>query len=176
MEYQSYQQRDGSALGWDDEIQQDSSFVLLPEGDYPFRILKVDKGHYNGGEKISACPKAIVEFEITAQDGTQTTITENFLLHSRMEWKLSEFFASVGMKQKGEKLRMNWSPALIGKTGVAKISVNSYTKDGQERQNNKIAKLYPAYDLPAGFQGSAYPRQGQPAQGGYTPPQNGWRR
>lgn len=175
----------GGALGWDDEIQEESSFVLLPEGDYFFRIMKVDKGRYEGGTKIGACPKAIVEFEITSTDGRRTVITENYLLHSDLEWKLSEFFAAVGMKQKGEKLRMNWSPALIGKTGVAKIIVNTYQKNGEERQNNKIKMLYPSYDQPT----LAPPQQNsQQAQGYNAPPaynappqnyqsyqpQNGW--
>ena len=160
-----YQNNNG-AFGWDDEIQEEDSFVLLPEGDYYFKITKLDKGRYDGGQKISACPKAIVTFEITTPDGRSTTITENFLLHQKMEWKLSQFFASVGMKQKGEKLKMNWSPALIGKTGVCRVLVNTYTKDGQEHQNNKIEKLYPSYDQPA---------MAPPAQTQHQPQQStGW--
>lgn len=150
MDYnnQGYQQHTDGAFGWDDEIQQEDAFVLLPEGDYWFKIKKVDKGRYDGGDKISACPKAIVEFEVTAPDGTTMTLTENFLLHQKMEWKLSQFFAAIGMKQKGEKLRMNWSPVIIGKTGVCKVIVHTYTKDGNERQTNRIDKLYPSYDQP----------------------------
>ena len=140
-------QNDG-AFGWDDEIEKEDAFVLLPDGDYWFKIKKVDKGHYDGGAKISACPKAIVEFEITCPDGQTVTLTENFLLHQKMEWKLSQFFASIGMKAKGEKLKMNWSPAIIGKTGICKVVVNTYTKDGSEHQNNRIDMLYPSYDQP----------------------------
>ena len=186
------------AFGWDDEIENEDAFALLPDGDYWFRIMKVDKGRYDGGPKISACPKAIVEFEITCPDGNTVTLTENFLLHQKMEWKLSQFFASIGMKAKGEKLRMNWSPEIIGKTGICKIIVNKYTKDGSEHENNRIDKLYPSYDQPnlpppvqpkqnygyaaqpqQGYQQTAYnqPPQGygQPAQGygqpAYAPPQ-----
>ncbi|MDE5564851.1 MAG: hypothetical protein K2I93_06820, partial [Oscillospiraceae bacterium] len=128
--YQNYQQpvpQNDGAFGWDDEIQEESSFVLLPEGDYRFRITKLDKGRYDGGAKISACPKAIVTFCVNALDGSEVFITENLLLHKKMEWKLSQFFASIGMKAKGEKLKMNWSPALIGKTGVCKVIVHEYT-------------------------------------------------
>ena len=45
--------------GWDDEIQNDSSFVIVPEGDYNFRVVNFQRGHYGGGDKIPACPKAI---------------------------------------------------------------------------------------------------------------------
>lgn len=193
--YQSYQQNpapmNDGAFGWDDEIEKEDAFVLLPEGDYWFKIMKVDKGRYDGGAKISACPKAIVEFEVTSHDGSTVTLTENFLLHQKMEWKLSQFFASVGMKQKGEKLRMNWSPALIGKTGICKVVVNTYQKDGTEHKNNRIDKLYPSYDQPnlpppqQAQQTYSQPAYNQPPHGygqpqqtysqpAYMPPQNGW--
>ena len=194
----SYQQNQGSnqpesggAFGWDDEIEKEDAFTILPEGDYWFRIMKVDKGRYDGGDKISACPKAIVEFEITCPDGSTVTLTENFLLHQKMEWKLSQFFASIGMKAKGEKLKMNWSPAIIGKTGICKVIVHTYQKDGGERQTNRIDRLYPSYDQPnlpphqqaqPTYSQPTYqaPPQGygQPAQGyqqpAYAPPQGGW--
>lgn len=200
MEYQNYQQpvpqnnyqqpapQNDGALGWDDEIQKEESFVLLPEGDYRFTVVKLDKGRHDGSAKISACPKAIVDFSVTAPDGTVTTITENFLLHKKMEWKLSQFFASIGMKQKDEKLRMNWSPALIGKTGICKIIVHEYKgNDNQMHKKNQIEKLYPSYDqpnLPPPVQPqqsySAPPQQSYPApppayqQPAYTPPQQGY--
>lgn len=202
----NYQQNQGynqpesdGAFGWEDEIENEDAFVLLPDGDYWFKIMKVDKGRYDGGPKISACPKAIVEFEITCPDGNAVTLTENFLLHQKMEWKLSQFFASIGMKAKGEKLRMNWSPEIIGKTGICKIMQNHYKNDnGEDKTNNRIDKLYPSYDQPnlpppqqalPSYSQPAYnqPPQGygQPAQGygqpayappqGYQqPPQGGW--
>lgn len=204
----NYQQNQGynqpesdGAFGWDDEIEKEDAFTLLPEGDYWFKIMKVEKGRYDGGEKISACPKAIVEFEVTSQSGDTVKLTENFLLHQKMEWKLSQFFAAIGMKAKGEKLKMNWSPAIIGKTGVCKVIVHTYTKDGSERQTNRIDTLYPSYDQPTlappvqaapqqAYAQPAYntqqPAYGQPAQAygqpaayaapqqGYGQPQNGW--
>lgn len=179
------------AFGWDDEIEKEDAFTLLPEGDYWFRIMKVEKGRYDGGEKISACPKAIVEFEVTSQNGDTVKLTENFLLHQKMEWKLSQFFAAIGMKAKGEKLKMNWSPAIIGKTGICKVIVHTYTKNGSERQTNRIDTLYPSYEQPnlpppaqaqQTYQQPVYnqPQQGygQPVQGyqqpTYTSQQNGW--
>ncbi|MBR1899321.1 MAG: hypothetical protein IJ825_10645 [Oscillospiraceae bacterium] len=170
---QGYNQPEsGGAFGWDDEIEREDAFTILPEGDYWFRIMKVDKGRYDGGDKISACPKAIVEFEITCPDGSTVTLTENFLLHQKMEWKLSQFFASIGMKAKGEKLKMNWSPAIIGKTGICKVIVHTYQKDGSERQTNRIDRLYPSYDQP----NLPPPQQAQPTyqQPVYNQPQQGY--
>ena len=53
------------------------------------------------------------------------------------------------MRNKGEKLRMCWTPELIGKTGVCKVVIHKYrSRDGEERETNRIEKLYPAYDAP----------------------------
>ena len=148
--YNSYNQQaqNNGVFGWDDEIQAESSFTLLPAGDYRFSIKKFEKARYEGGEKIPACPKAVVTFEVYAPDGTTVELTENYLLHQKMEWKLSEFFASVGLKKKGEPVKMLWSPELIGKQGVCKLIVHTYKKDGEDRQTNRIDKLYPSYDQP----------------------------
>lgn len=159
------------ALGWDDEIQKEDSFVLLPTGDYQFEILKFEKAYYDGGDKISACPKAVVTFKISAPDGKETVITENYLLHSKMEWKLCEFFSSVGMKNKGEKLRMRWTPELIGKTGMCKIIVHKYkNRDGDDKETNRIDKLYPAYDLPTSTMQSYQQPNYQPTTSYQGPP------
>ena len=148
FQQQAQAQNDG-VFGWDDEIKEESSFVLLPEGDYRFTIKKFEKARYDGGEKIPACPKAVVTFTVFAPDGTTVEITENYLLHKKMEWKLSEFFASVGLKRKDEPVRMLWTPELIGKQGVCKIIVHNYKKDGENKQTNRIDKLYPSYAQPA---------------------------
>lgn len=142
-----YIQNNG-AFGWDDEISEESSFVLLPEGDYRFTIEKFEKQRYAGGDKIPACPKAVVTFSVFSPDGLNAIITENYLLHKKMEWKLSEFFASVGLKKKGEPVRMLWTPELYGKTGICKVIIHSYQKDGETRQINRIDKLYPSYEQP----------------------------
>lgn len=165
--YNSYSQQaqNNGAFGWDDEIKEESSFTLLPEGNYIFAIKKFEKARYDGGSKIPACPKAIVTFTVTAPDGSSVELTENFLLHQKMEWKLSEFFASVGLKKKGEPVRMLWSPELIGKQGVCKLIVHSYKKDGEDRQINRIDKLYPSYDQPVITPPAQNP---QPPQGGWT--------
>ena len=78
----NYQQNQGynqpesdGAFGWEDEIEKEDAFTILPDGDYWFKIMKVEKGRYDGGDKISACPKAIVEFEVTSQSGDTVKIT-----------------------------------------------------------------------------------------------------
>lgn len=138
----------GRELGWDDEIQQESSRLLLPDGDYRFTVERFDRARHAGSNKIPPCNKAIVYFRVFAANGNSVLITENLFLHTSMEWKLSEFFASIGMKRKGEKAQMNWNE-VYGKSGVCHVKTRIYEKkDGNDGMSNQIDKLYPSYDQP----------------------------
>ena len=160
---------------WGDEINNESAdFVLLPEGDYDFTVEKFERARFDGSDKLPACNKAIVTFTIWGADDC-ISITENFLLCSKLEWKLSALFLSVGMKKHGEPLRMNWSD-LPGKKGKAHIFVDPFKKkDGTEGKANKIKKFY-AYDEDENVETvkpAAQPAYQQPAQ--YSTPQaGGW--
>ena len=129
------------AFEWEDEIEKDSSFVELPEGDYDFVIDHYERARHAGSEKIPPCNKALVFFKVTAPDGREATIQENYILYSSLEWKLSELFCGVGLKKKGEKLKMNWS-ALPGLKGRAQISLDADPKDPSKKYNH-IKKIYP---------------------------------
>lgn len=132
----------GHALDWDDEIEAEGGqWTLLPEGDYNFRVKSFERAHHAGAGKIPACSKAIVHLEIDAPEGS-AQIDCNLFLYSTMEWKLSEFFRSIGQKQHGERVRMNWS-AVSGSTGQCKLGVHTFTKkDGTEGKSNEIVRFY----------------------------------
>lgn len=126
---------------WNDTIEKDSSFVELPEGDYDFVIDHFERGRSQGSDKIPPSNMAIVFFRVKSEDGQEATIRENFILHSKLEWKLSELFCSVGLKKKGESLRMNWN-ALPGLSGRAHVTLDPDKKDPTKKYNH-ISKLYP---------------------------------
>ena len=136
---------DFKEYGWEDEISDEGSeFVLLPEGDYDFTVSKIERGRHPGSEKLPPCNKAIVTLTVFGESDS-IDITENLMLCNKMEWKLSQFFLSLGMKKHGEPLRMNWTGA-VGKKGKCHVYVDNYkNKNGEERQSNKIKKYY-AYD------------------------------
>ena len=105
-----------------------------------------------------------------------------------MEWKLSEFFASIGMKQKGQAAQMNWSQ-VCGKSGVCHVKIRTYEKrdGGGTGQANQIDKLYPSYDQPQTTQNasqqpyaapqSSYPQNNaQSWQQPQNAPHGGWNR
>lgn len=129
-------------IGWEDIIQKDSEFVLLPDGLYYFTVVGMERTRHmpnpqNPG-KLPACNKAIVSIKIVANEG-ETELRHNLFLHSSTEGMLSAFFAAIGQKKKGEPLRMNWN-AIIGKTGVCKVGTRQYNGNNY---NEVKSMLYP---------------------------------
>jgi hypothetical protein len=117
---------------WDDEIQDDGEqkvFVTLEEGDYDFEVTKFERGHYTpkANAKTPACNQANMTLKIHTDNG-DCFITENFPLASTMEWKISAFFRSIGLKKHGEKLQMKWTDA-IGLKGRAHITKTAGKKE-----------------------------------------------
>ena len=95
-------------FGWDDEIQRDESpFQVLPEGDYNFTVKKFERARHSGSEKIPACNKAILTVAVSSAEASGDVLT-NLFLHSKFEWKLCQFFTSIGQRKHGEAMRMNW--------------------------------------------------------------------
>lgn len=184
---------DMQILGWDDEVEEGSPFVLLPEGNYPFTITGLEKGIYekpaNRESKIPAnCPKATVTLEFITSTGEKSTLTENFYLYKKMQWKINQFFTSIGAPKNPEgKVKMNWG-TVLGAKGAASLVVNDYTdRSGNPAQNNRIKDfLEPTQQTAApGYQAPQQnyqqpPAQTQPPQQNVTPfpqqtaaPQNG---
>lgn len=184
-------------LGWDDEIEKDGSdFILLPDGDYDFTVAKFERGRFQGSAKMPACNQAKLELTVHSPQG-DVVIFHNLFLHTKTEGLLSNFFAGIGQKRKGEKLRMNWN-AVIGARGRLMLEINKFTKkDGSEGTNNQVKKFYSYDEIPGKQQQPSYqqappqqqyqqpayqqqptqqhqqpfPTQNPPQQGGFTPGQ-----
>jgi hypothetical protein len=168
-------------FGWDDEIQKDGgSFVLLPPGDYNFTVTKFERGRFAGSDKMPACNQAKLEITVHSPEHGDVVVQHNLFLHSKTEGLLSNFFAGIGLKKKGEPLRMNW-PAVLGRRGRLKLEVRNYTHKGEERSNNQIKTFHPYDDVPGqqppqNYQAPQYNQYAQqnyqqPPQQSYQPPQ-----
>lgn len=125
-------------LEWEEEIEKDSEFVLLPEGDYPFKVESFERSRSKGSDKLPPCNMAVLKIRIDAPNGNSAILTHNLILHTKMEGKISNFFAGIGQKKKGEKLKMNWS-IVTGSTGRCKVGIHEY----KDNQYNEIKKFYP---------------------------------
>lgn len=131
----------GRELGWDDSIENDGpDFILLPEGEYDFEVVKFERGRFAGSEKLPACNKATLHIKIETPEG-MTTIQHNLFLHTKTEGLLCAFFTSIGQRKHGERLNMNW-PKVPGSKGRCKVYIDKWTNDkGEEKKNNKISKF-----------------------------------
>lgn len=128
-------------FAWDDEIEKESDFILLPEGDYDFTVTAFERARHQGSEKLPACNKAILTLTIESPEGT-VNIKHNLFLHSKTEGMLSAFFCSIGQKKHGEKLKMNWN-TVIGSKGRCKIFIDIWKNNsGEEIKSNKIKRFY----------------------------------
>lgn len=87
---------------------------------------------------MSACNKAILKIRIKSEEFGDVTVQHQLLLHSKVEFKISEFFASIGQKKKGEELKMNWQQ-VAGSSGLCKVGTREYNGN----QYNDIKKFYP---------------------------------
>lgn len=155
------------AMSWDSEIENDSSFTLLPEGDYDFIITDFERKRFEGSAKMSACPQAALSvklFDRADPSKGSTTVTHNLYLNYKCEGLLCEFFTAIGDRKHGEKLKPNWN-AVVGKGGRCKVIVHEWTstKDGSKKQSNEIKRFYKPEEKPAA---PAVPQFAQPT---FTP-------
>jgi hypothetical protein len=124
------------AFNWDSTIQNDNSFTLLPDGTYPFTVTGFERDYHNGSDKLPPCPKAVVSIEVDGGSLGKVDVQENLFLHSRAEWKLCEFFVSLGLRKKGEPLQMPWN-AVTGAHGMCELGHRTY-KDNDYNQIKKF--------------------------------------
>lgn len=132
------------AYDWNDEISNDGpEFTTLPRGRYPFTVVDLERERHGGSEKLPPCNKAVVHLRFDGGAAGTTTIKENLFLHSKTEGILCAFFTSIGQRQHGEKLKMDWSK-VIGQTGEADLKIREYTtKEGEQRTVNQVQRYHP---------------------------------
>lgn len=136
-----YQNNDmGRELDWDDAIENESSgWVLLPEGEYPFEIVSMERGRYQGSAKLPPCKMLTVTAQIDGGTNGSTTIEHRLYLHTKTEGLLSAFFIAIGQKKPGEPLKPDWG-AIIGAKGRCVVEINKYTKKTVRRANRTESK------------------------------------
>jgi hypothetical protein len=128
-------------IDWDDTIETDGQeFILLPDGEYNYKVTNFERGRFPGGPKVPACNKAIITLQVETPEGI-AIVKFDLLLYRTLEWRISDFFRSIGQKKHGEKLTMDWNK-VIGARGRAYFKQRSYTTQyGDERKTNDVDKF-----------------------------------
>lgn len=124
-------------LSWDDTIEEDGEFTLLEAGDYNFEVTEFERSF----TKTTNAPMAVLTLKVFDENAS-TTIKERIVLKKSLEWKLSQFFRSIGQKKHGEKLKMDWNK-VVGSSGRCEVEIDSYTdQNGKEQKNNRVKRFY----------------------------------
>lgn len=146
------------AFGWDDEVEE-SSFEVLPDGDYVFTVTKFERGWYEAkaGSKIPSCNQAIVELTIdwTGENGEphSNKITHKMKLARTLQFVIYQFFESIGLRKKGDgTTKMPWND-IVGKTGICQIGHH----EASGNTYNDVVKCYPVEDAPTVTKNSTSP-------------------
>lgn len=130
----------GKELDWNDSVEKGSDYILLPEGDYDFVIESFERGRFEGSEKAPACPKAELKLRVETPEGI-CIMNESLLLYDRMQWKLAEFFLSIGAEEVDGRVRMNWN--LVPRAnGRATVEIRPDRKDPSKKYNH-VKKFLP---------------------------------
>lgn len=126
-------------LDWDTEVSNDGAlgaYIVLPEGDYKFTVTKFERIIWKGSAKIPAGAKcASYTLTVNTDDG-EAVCRCDIPLHTSLEWKISAFFRSIGMKKHGEKIKPDWEGAL-NKEGMAHFAPREWT-DGSGKKSNEV--------------------------------------
>ena len=72
------------AMSWDDEItNEQQEFVLLPEGDYAFEVIGMERARFEGSAKLPPCSMAKLTLKIFGGALGDTTVTHRLYLPPR---------------------------------------------------------------------------------------------
>lgn len=131
------------ALSWDAEIEDGNENTLVEPGTYRFRVRNLVKGRYQPktGGKLPPCPKAIITLVILDESANPIgRFDESLLLCRSLEWKVSAFFRSIGLKKHGERFVMDWSK-VVDAEGRCEIEYRTWAKeDGTMGKANQVKK------------------------------------
>ncbi len=158
-------------FGWDDVIENDGpTWVLLPEGTYPFTVTGMERKRHPGSAKLPPCWKAELTLAVEGAEGT-ANIQHNLFLHSKCEGLLCAFFTAIGDRQHGQPMKMDWDH-VVGKKGICKVGIREWIdKSGASRQSNEIKEFLDmgphTGQQPAGVAAPAVPTQGTAPAGKY---------
>ena len=117
--------------------------VILPDGKYPFEVIKVEKAVFDGSAKIPQCNMAKVFLRIDGGDLGTGLVVENLYLVEKQQWKAAAFLRAIGLKKHGEDIQWRKVVQCDGEKGRCEIYVDEYDrKDGKGKgQSNKLRRF-----------------------------------
>lgn len=119
---------------WDDEVENTSSFVDIPDGEYDFMVDHYERSKVGGNGSYAGQNMAVVYCNIFMNDGDGPQLKTNLILNRKFAWKLSQFFISIGLMEdkEGARLKMNWNQ-VGGRRGRCKVEHKPNYNDASKK-------------------------------------------
>ena len=138
------------AIDWDDEVSSadagDNShsddIVVLPDGTYPCKVMKVERGSFKGSQKLPPCNKVKVGVIIDGGDAGPGWSDHNFYMHTSTLWKIYQFMEAIGLRKKGDTTAATIPWAKVTKGMSCRCEVTSREYNG--KTYNEVTKWLPA--------------------------------
>lgn len=108
-------------LDWDDAIDNTSSYVDIADGEYEFIMDHYERSKVGGDGKYAGQNMAVIYCNVLTGDG-EVQLRTNIIMNRKFQWKLSQFFISIGLMEDGKDIsqKMRWNEA-GGSRGRLKI-------------------------------------------------------
>lgn len=99
----------GQELSWDDEVENTSSSVDIEDGEYGFIVDHFERSKVGGDGKYAGQNMAVIYCNILVPGDPQ--LKTNIILNTKFQWKISQFFISIGQmkNEEGARLKPNWN-------------------------------------------------------------------
>lgn len=133
----------GQELGWDDEVENTSSFPDIEDGEYDFIVDHFERSTVGGSSKYSGQKMAVIYCNIHGSEEVQ--LKTNIIMNTNFQWKLSQFLISIGQmkNEEGAKARPNWN-TVGGSRGRCKIEHKPNYNDPSKKHPEITEFLPPA--------------------------------
>jgi len=116
-----------------------TGFDVFPEGtEVIFKVETVERGRNADGTK----PQVKMKLSLTPAKGEgRSSCTEFLTMTRKSEWKICEFFTSLGLRKHGEQFRLRWD--IEGLRGRATVGVDTWANKttGAQMTGNNIKKF-----------------------------------
>lgn len=140
------------AIGWDDEVSsadagdnaQNDDIVVLPDGTYHCKVMKIERGSFKGSQKLPPCNKVKVGVIIDGGEAGRGWADHNFYMHTSTLWKIYQFMEAIGLRKKGDTTAATIPWAKVTKGMSCRCEVTSREYNG--KTYNEVTKWLPGED------------------------------
>lgn len=132
------------ALDWDAEVSEEMAgnterksdpLVVLPPGNYQFKVHKVERGTFNGSAKLPACNMVKVGIIVDGGELGHSYVTTRFYMHTRCLWQIFQFLTALGLRKSGDGTsRIPWEKVVPDLEGKCHVKIHTYN----DKESNEV--------------------------------------